>query len=573
MRRSAFPNIVLPALLLGAVLLFPGQVLGGAAQSFRAGWQQFHQLRKNSSQAKYRANWMEVKEHFSDAYKDDPQGEFAPKSLYYLGRTYQELGRRSYLEKDFRTAVDYFQRVVLRFPSHSWSDDAKLYKAKIHLNHLDQTDQAYMDLLYIVHNYPDGDKVQEAKELLRQMDVKNVTAKAAQLERAQQKARGSSAKGSVDISKLHRLTDVRHWSSDEYTRVVLDLDRKTKYEHFLLEPDPRLDKPYRLVVDLYETMLPDKVESKLRIQDGILRRVRTGQNRKSKARVVLDIKDLNNYRVFTLQNPYRVVVDVYAPGSGGGGKSGDEQMLASIDETPPGNLIEQLGLKIERVMIDPGHGGKDPGAVRNGEMEKDINLRMAKILGKILKKRGYEVIYTRTSDSFVPLEERTAMANAEKADLFISIHVNAHNNSRVRGFELYTLNMAQSKEAKRVAARENSVSMQKISDLQVILTDLMLNSKIKESQELAQLVNENTVDYCERFYNMRDHGVREAPFYVLIGAKMPAMLVEMGYLSNPRERKWLQSYAYLKRLAWGLAEGVDAYKKKIMNYASLNAGG
>lgn len=517
---------------------------------------------------------MEIKEHFSAAYKHDPQGDYAAKSLYYLGRTYQELGKRSYLDKDFRRAVEYFQRVVLRFPSHSWSDDAKLYKARIHLNHLDQTDQAYMDLLYIVHNYPDGDKVQEARKLLRQIDAENVEADAPQLAKARSKARRvSHRQGDVDISKLHRLTEVRHWSSDEYTRVVLDLDHRTKYEHFLLDPNPKLDKPYRLVVDLYQTMIPGEVDSKLRIQDGILRRVRTGQNRKSKARVVLDIKNLNNYRVFTLQNPYRVVVDVYAPGSGSDGKQGnEEQMLASIDDTPPGNLIEQLGLKIERVMLDPGHGGKDPGAVRHGFMEKDINLRMAKILGNVLEERGYEVIYTRTTDTFVPLEERTAMANAKKADLFISIHVNAHKNRNVRGFELYTLNMAQSKEAKRVAARENSVSMQKISDLQVILTDLMLNSKIKESQELAQLASKNAVEYCEQFYSMRDHGVREAPFYVLIGAKMPAMLVEMGYLSNPKERQWLQSYAYLKRLAWGLAEGVDAYKKKIMNYASLSSG-
>jgi N-acetylmuramoyl-L-alanine amidase len=188
-------------------------------------------------------------------------------------------------------------------------------------------------------------------------------------------------------------------------------------------------------------------------------------------------------------------------------------------------------------------------------------------MGQILEEKGYNVLYTRTSDKFIPLEERTAMANAESTDLFISLHVNAHRSSKIHGLEIYYLNLANSDEAVRVAARENSVSEKKISDLQLILSDLMLNSKIEESEKLAERVLDATLDYSQRFYNINDHGVRRAPFYVLMGAQMPAILVELGYLTNPTERKRLQNYAFLKRMAWGIVQGITHYHQDINSFA------
>jgi N-acetylmuramoyl-L-alanine amidase len=195
---------------------------------------------------------------------------------------------------------------------------------------------------------------------------------------------------------------------------------------------------------------------------------------------------------------------------------------------------------------------------------------MATILGKILKDRGLKVLYTRTTDVFIPLEERTALANSNKVDLFISLHVNAHRRHSIQGFEIYYLNLAQSKDAVRVAARENAVSTKKISDLQVIFTDLMLNSKIEESHNLAETVLDETLEYNDTFYSVHNNGVRRAPFYVLMGAKMPAVLVELGYLTNAQERKRLKSYAYLKRMAWGIANGIMSYKKEIQKFASFS---
>lgn len=235
-----------------------------------------------------------------------------------------------------------------------------------------------------------------------------------------------------------------------------------------------------------------------------------------------------------------------------------------------GDLVEQLGLSVRTVMIDPGHGGKDPGAHGlYGLAEKDVNLRFAKLLGEALRQKGFTVLYTRTKDVFVPLEARTEMANTRGADLFVSVHCNAHSDGSTGGLETYSLNLANSQDAVRVAARENASSSKRISDLQAILTDLMLSAKTIESRDLAKIVQKRAAGPLRQRYGTRDRGPHEAPFYVLIGAHMPAVLVEMGYLTNPAEAKRLASDQYLHTLASGLADGIAAYKQKIERYANL----
>jgi len=538
----------------------PNQSLASPSQEFQTGWRQFHQLCKTPDKAKYRSYWLKVKKHFLKAYKEAPQGPYAPKCLYYLGRTYQELGKRSYLQKDFIHSVDYFQRVIQHFPDHSWSDDAKLYQAKVHLNHLNNPEQARYDLLYIIHNYKNGDMYPKAQKMLDQIKTKDIP-----------KPEGNKVASSNSSHLLKKLNKIRHWSSDSYTRVVLDLDESANFNHFLLDPDPKKKQPKRLVVDLNQTMVSPKLKESIVIDDGLLQKVRAAQNTHKKTRVVLEIHRLEDYRVFSLQSPYRVVIDIYGPDYTNNLSQKEKAKLRSKAKGKDNksiSLIKQLGLDIRTVMLDPGHGGKDPGAVWGKIYEKDINLRMSRILGKILRDRGLEVVYTRTKDVFLPLEERTALANSKDVDLFISIHVNAHKKHSVQGLEIYYLNLAQSKNAIRVAARENAVSTKKISDLQVILSDLMLNSKIKESHNLAEIVLDKTLDYNKKHYSLDNNGVRRAPFYVLMGAKMPSILVELGYLTNAKERKRLQTYAYLKRIAWGIANGILAYKKEIQSVAS-----
>ena len=238
-----------------------------------------------------------------------------------------------------------------------------------------------------------------------------------------------------------------------------------------------------------------------------------------------------------------------------------------------GNLAEQLGLTIRTIVLDPGHGGKDPGAVVQGWYEKDINLRMARILGDMLRAKGFQVVLTRTKDTYLSLEERTRRANAAKGDLFLSIHCNAHADPGLHGFELYYLDLATDQQAARVAARENGVSEKKISDMQRILSDLLLQSKIEESKALARITQKEVMRTAAASWGLQDHGARGAFFYVLTGVRMPALLVELGYMTNPSELQRLGQDVYLRALAAGLTQGVVAYSQYLERFASNPSGG
>ncbi|MFP4236219.1 MAG: N-acetylmuramoyl-L-alanine amidase [Desulfonatronovibrio sp.] len=574
------------------------------SSDYQKGIGQFNSLVKDQNRAQYRSHWLDIADMFEQSYEADPKGPNAVKSLFYLGRTYEELGKRSYLESDFEKAENYYDQVVRDFPSHSWADDAQFRKAGIYLNEHEDSAQAYIEYLRVVYNFPKGDKRAEAKEILKELDQANLEKinkedndfsrtgaekageipdeSAAVIEDLQETPLALSSSlpaeegGQASSSSGARLERIRHWSNDEYTRVVLDLDSPADYFHKLLKPDPELGTPHRLFIDLEQTRVSKDTHAEENVADGILRRIRSAQFSKDKSRVVLDIQDLDDFKVFALENPFRVVVDVFAPEKKRSLKAVSGESVPRVDldsgnkDVTAQSLVEQLGLKVRTIMIDPGHGGKDPGAVYKNVLEKDIVLPMSKILGRMLEEKGFEVLYTRTTDVFVPLEERTAMANSKNVDLFISLHANAHRNRNVRGLEVYYLNFAQTKDAMRVAARENAVSTQKISDLQYILTDLMLSSKINESRDLANKIHKITFDHVRsRYSGIKDNGVRQAPFYVLMGARMPAILVETGYMTNEQDLKFLRSDDFLNQVAGGLTQGVLAYKDKIEQFARL----
>ena len=543
---------------------------------------------KSPRRARYRSNWLKFERRFLAFYKRYRQKDFGARSLYYCGRVYQELSKWSKSKDDSKKAINYFRRFILTYPEHPWADDALFRIANIYLKQLKDSAQAYIELLKIVYNYPKADMRPRAEQLLKELDQKNKDKIKKRLSkpRIAKKVIFQKAKLSVDLSKgLIKLLKIRHWSSDDYTRIVLDLKKPVEYKYRLLKPDPILKTSYRLFIDLKGTAVGSDINREELIADGILKKVRVSQYKATITRVVLDIASLKNYNIFSLQTPFRIVIDVYAnkpkqyltkhnafkqkisP------KSSEKIVLSAQDrkKIAEQNLIEQLGLRVKTIMLDAGHGGKDPGAISHGIKEKDINLKMVKILGRLLKRRGFRVLYTRTRDVFIPLEERTALANSKKADLFISIHCNAHRNHRLRGLEVYYLNVTRSRDALRVAARENAVSARSISDLQLILTQLMLNSKISESRDLANLVRLKCRYRAKKVYSLfKDHGVRAAPFYVLMGAKMPAVLVELGYLTNPYDRKKLTSSSYLKRLALGMVEALVAYKKRLEKVAGLD---
>ena len=234
-----------------------------------------------------------------------------------------------------------------------------------------------------------------------------------------------------------------------------------------------------------------------------------------------------------------------------------------------GDVLEQLGLGVHTVIIDPGHGGKDPGTMHGKLVESTLTLAMAKRVGALLEKKGIKVIYTRSGNQYIALEERTQKANEIKADLFISLHYNANNNTAVSGLEIYYLNMAQSADAAKVAARENAVSTKNVSDLQFIITDFMLDAKLEESRELAGAVRRGIIAKLKAAGRpFHDNGVRSAPFYVLMGARMPAVLVEFGYITNPDDSDKIANADFCLKQAEGLVEGILAYRDALAKQAA-----
>jgi N-acetylmuramoyl-L-alanine amidase len=243
---------------------------------------------------------------------------------------------------------------------------------------------------------------------------------------------------------------------------------------------------------------------------------------------------------------------------------GPSDTVAREGRIPPGSLAKQLALGVKRVVIDPGHGGRDYGApgYLKGVHEKKVVLQIArKLAQKVREELKLEAVLTRDSDRFLTLEERTAFANTQGADLFISIHTNANRDRRAYGIETYFLNLATDEEAIRVAAMENATSTKNISDLQKILYDLMQNAKINESSRLAAYVQSAVISHLKanRYERIKSKGVKQAPFYVLLGAQMPSILVEVSFISNPRECKRLADPKFQDRVAAGVVQGIRNY--------------
>jgi len=236
------------------------------------------------------------------------------------------------------------------------------------------------------------------------------------------------------------------------------------------------------------------------------------------------------------------------------------------------SLVRALGLKVGRVVIDPGHGGHDQGTQGpRGLLEKELVLDVARRVGKLIEDRmNAEVVYTRTDDTFIPLEGRTAMANEKKADLFLSIHANSSPISRIEGVETYYLNFTDSKDSLDVASRENASSQKSIFELRDIIQKITLHDKAEESKEFAGRIQTALYGFSARnFPASKNRGVKKAPFVVLIGANMPSVLAEIGFLSNPREEVLLKRPDYRQKLAEALFRGISKYAESLSHFQQV----
>ncbi len=351
------------------------------------------------------------------------------------------------------------------------------------------------------------------------------------------------------------LEQVRYWCSEKYTRVVFDLDREVEYQVGRLAENASAKRPARIYVDLLDTLGSKEIASKVELAEGPVQGIRSGRYDKSTTRLVLDLRHAEDYNVFQLEAPFRIVLDLWWNKNGRGekGRESGGTKAPSTGGAP----------RIPLIVLDPGHGGRDPGATGHGGLEeKDVALGIALSVKNILEgQKKAKVVLTRDRDEYLPLERRAWIANSKDADLFVSVHANAHPSSNVNGVETYYLDNTTDRAAMRVAALENDTPAKRADDLSRILIDLRCNVNAWESNELAHTMQRALVGKVrEKGYKAaRDLGVKGSLFYVLIGAHMPSILVEVGFITNHAEEKRLRTRAYRQALAEGVARGITDY--------------
>lgn len=393
---------------------------------------------------------------------------------------------------------------------------------------------------------------------------------------------------------------VRYWTVGAATRLAVDLSGVSPYRAYLA-PDGK-----RITIIVFDSrparsLMTHAIDLQ---QDAYVRSIHASALTATQTEIAIDLHRPAVFSAFRLSNPERVLLDIHAavpnaatasggrltvrlasPGEAGAVKQGGRersershpaagppkspaQMLAepALAAEPIANgqrsMARVLGLRVRRIVLDAGHGGHDSGTLGPGGLEeKDIALDVALRLGRLLQQRlGADVVYTRRTDVFVPLEQRTAIANRAHADLFLSLHANASADPQARGVETYFLNFTASPSALAVAARENAVSNRSVYELSDLVRKITLSDKINESREFADDVQHSLyTGLAPGNAGLKDRGVKQAPFVVLIGANMPSILAEISFLTNPDDAAQLAEPAYRERLAEALYRGVARY--------------
>lgn len=429
----------------------------------------------------------------------------------------------------------------------------------------------------------------------------------------------------VTVPSVATIRDIKRTALADGVRITVELDGESLYHQ------EQVENPQRVFFDLKGTRAVAALQdARLKFPGDVVPEIRLGRHPQNTTRIVMDMQGVESYSVFTLYNPFRLVIDfrrsdaAAAPGplaatpppltlpvppvppapsatSGTLPAPAPEPSVAADAKkpvplekvplvsrqpaaplaAPPAvpatnsngqfSLARQLGLGISRVVIDAGHGGHDPGAKANGITEAELVLDVALRLRKLLEKQsGIEVTMTRDTDEFIPLEGRTAIANREAADLFLSIHANASRNPRARGVETYFLNFSTNPEAEAVAARENSASGRTMHNLPDIVKAIALNNKIDESRDFAGTVQKSMVKRLSmRNRQLKDLGVKQAPFVVLIGAGMPSVLAEISFVTNRQEGQMLKTGAYRQHIAEALLDAILRYQQSLKKMTSV----
>lgn len=541
-------------------------------------------VRTSPEKNKYRSYWVDCIRAFERVEKKYGKSRFASDACFDRAETYRDLYLHSRYEKDIDKSLQAYRTCQAFYPRHRRAPEALYRIIDISLGYKKDEDRAADVYAQLSKSYPGSRWTATAKTRLKRAKP-HIAGK-------QRRAPSEAKSGKPVPGGL--VEKIRYHSSGDFTRVVIDYERKMDFQ--VLE----LKDPPRLVFDLLNAQLGPQVDTDpLTVNDGILRQVRASQFAPHTVRVVLDLASINSYAAFPLREPQRLVIDVAGEAAKGqeipadpGGSAGQEQPIASAQGTagasgaekpstgtPPAvsasaassrdgfSLSRQLGLKVRTIAIDAGHGGHDPGAVgRQGTKEKNITLDISKRLAVLLKEGlNCNVVMTREKDVFIPLEDRPAIARTKGADLFISIHVNANRKRKAKGIETYIQGLSASDlDSMETASRENATSGKTIRELDdeltKILTGLRMVSNDEDSIHLAHAVQTSLVDAVKPLQRqVADLGVKRAFFYVLINTGMPSILAEVGFISNPVEEVLLRKKSYRQAIAEALYKALKHY--------------
>ena len=575
---ALLPVLLLTSLLAVLLCVPPDRALAAARQSpadrLAA---EFSALEKDAKKGGRRDLWLGLEKKCADVAAKS-KGEDAARAALYRARAWQELGNRSYLASDHKEAVKFFGVVADKYGNYKAAPESLLRQATVQADKLGDGAGAEKTLNRLIRSYP---KAPEAATAKQRLASGGGAARADAAGAAQIAGTGSAAPVTDGKDASVTLKKITWKGKPQRAVVTLELNDGADFSYNFLPPDPAKKTPGRLYLDIAGAFPGSGVKAGVTPKNLVVSRIRTSRSGEG-TRVTLECDGLRCYAVRVPDNaPGTIEIEISRaedikggvsvgtgkPGSQKGGQGtsqGSSQASSGAAPAKPVSVMDQLGLTVKTIMLDAGHGGKDPGAMAGGIVERQFTLAMARRVGALLEKKGFTVLYTRTGNTYISLQDRPDIANNKKADLFISFHVNANNNAAVHGLETYYLDEAKTQDAAVVAARENAVSVKNISDLQFILTDLMLSYKVKESRHLALCVHRGILKKLRASkLSSHDNGVRSAPFYVLMGARMPAILVEFGYITNKGDLASLKSDAYLQRQAEGLVEGILQYQAEL----------
>ena len=473
----------------------------------------YYKLKRSPDKQRFRHHWEKVIRQFSNVAKRYPKSRQAYKATFTMALLYQGLNGVSKNTKDLDRALHYYKKVCRDFASGTLTDDALFELAEIYRDKNDLS-SASRTLKIILKKYPRGDQAGKARlEYHKLLSDHSATEK--------QKTSQPANRNPVVLPKKEKPVIAKQTASPEKSNLV--------------EPET--------VKQVFVDQVKVQEQKKITVQPQVVRPLNKVIERSSKDKVVVA-------SVVKSSPPVKKIFSKK--------EKKDKKGYLFIHSSDRGGNATPL------IVVDAGHGGKDQGAKsRSGIHEKKVNLTIARHVKAILLNRyKYQVVMTRKDDTFIPLKERSEIANNRNADLFVSIHANAAERKSAHGIETYFLGTTNNDRALETAARENGELVQSVKDDQVqeILASLITTTKINDSSRLAGTVQENLFNSTrKKFRELKNLGVKEGPFYVLHGANMPSILVEVGFLTNQKESRMLSKPDYLYRLASSIAEGIHKY--------------